>query len=380
MTASLNRKLKAVKWGNFKIENLFDSCSGNFDIQKRHINGKGTPVITAGVANYGILGQTDISARIFPAGTITIDMFGNAFYRNEEYKMVTHARVFSLIPKFSLSYKTGLFIASSLNFIHYEFGYDTMCTWEKIKSQSIFLPINTDGTIDFDFMSKYVAELEAERVAELEAERVAELEAYLKVSSLDNYKLSIEEEQAIAAYKSDRWGIFNLKDLYGESTRGKRLKSEDRIPGDLPFVTAGESEEGVSAFIDNKVEIFSKNTTTIDMFGSAKYRNYKYGGDDHIAVVHTEKIPTKAAIFVTSACHKAAHTGKFDYGHNFYAKDADALDISLLTKRGKPDYKKMETLISAVQKIVIKDIVLYAERKISNIKKVIVRNNKKTKV
>ncbi len=46
------------------------------------------------------------------------------------------------------------------------------------------------------------------------------------------------------------------------------------------------------------------------MFGSAKYRNYKYGADDHIAVVHTEIVPMKAAVFITSAIHKAAHTGK----------------------------------------------------------------------
>ena len=29
------------------------------------------------------------------------------------------------------------------------------------------------------------------------------------------------------------------------------------------------------AYISNDVEIFEKNTTTIDMFGSAKYRNYR---------------------------------------------------------------------------------------------------------
>ena len=68
--------------------------------------------------------------------------------------------------------------------------------------------------------------------------------------------------------------------------------------------------EGISAYISNDVQIFSENTTTIDMFGSAKYRNYKYGADDHIAVVHTEIVPMKAAVFITSAIHKAAHTGK----------------------------------------------------------------------
>ena len=79
----------------------------------------------------------------------------------------------------------------------------------------------------------------------------------------------------------------------------------------------------------------------------------------------------KAAIFVTSACHKAAHTGKFDYGHNFYAKDADALNIMLPAKDGKPDYEVMELLISAIQKLVIKDVVKYADKKINVTKQII---------
>lgn len=71
------------------------------------------------------------------------------------------------------------------------------------------------------------------------------------------------------------------------------------------------------------------------MFGSAKYRNYKYGGDDHIAVVHTEKLPMKASIFVITAIHKSSHNRQFDYSRNFYAKDADVLNIMLPTKMAK---------------------------------------------
>ncbi len=149
--------------------------------------------------------------------------------------------------------------------------------------------------------------------------------------------------------KNAEWGEFKLEELFGKSTRGKRLKSDDRISGILPFVTAGEADEGISAFIGNDVTIFSENTTTIDMFGSAKYRNYEYGGDDHIAVVHTEKLPKFASIFVTSAIHKSSYNGQFNYGRNFYAKDADVLSISLPVKDGKPDFEFMENYIAAIE-------------------------------
>ena len=180
--------------------------------------------------------------------------------------------------------------------------------------------------------------------------------------------MTTEEQQALEGFDGLKWKAFNLEKLFGKSTRGKRLKSADRVSGTLPFVTAGETDEGVSAFIGNKVAVFPKNTTTIDMFGSAKYRNYKYGGDDHIAVVYTDKLPKCASIFVTTVIHKSSYTGKFNYGRNFYAKDADELNISLPMKNQQPNYEIMETLISAIQKLIIKDVVLYVERKQWDIK------------
>ena len=177
---------------------------------------------------------------------------------------------------------------------------------------------------------------------------------------------AVDDYEHIARMDKVRWGEFTLESLFGKATRGKRLKSADRIPGPLPFVTAGEKEEGVSAFIGNDVVVFSENTTTIDMFGSAKYRNYAYGADDHVAVVHTENLPRYAAIFVTAAIHKSSCTGKFDYGRNFYSKDADDLVISLPVKNGMPDYKYMTMFISAIQKLVISDVVLFTERHIAS--------------
>ena len=208
-------------------------------------------------------------------------------------------------------------------------------------------------------------------IEELEAERIEELEAYLSVSGLKDTQLTADELSALDKFNSINWKKFNLETLFGKSTRGKRLKGDDRIGGNLPFVTAGETDEGISAFISNDVEIFSSNTTTIDMFGSAKYRNYNYGADDHIAVVHTENLSKYAAIFVTSACHKSAHNGDFSYSRNFYAKDADKLYISLPVKNEQPDYELMSTLISAMQKLVIADVVKFSDEKIKATKQVV---------
>ena len=146
----------SVEWGKYRIGDLFDSYNGNFDIQKKHINDMGEYVITAGVSNNGILGKSDIEAKVFKSKTITVDMFGYAFYRSFNYKMVTHARVFSLTPKNKITENQGIFLESSLSYLKKLFGYENMCSFAKIKNLTTILPTK-NGKIDFDFMETYIS-------------------------------------------------------------------------------------------------------------------------------------------------------------------------------------------------------------------------------
>lgn len=365
MNASLSEKLSAVKWGEFRLTDIFVVKNTSNLLASDIIAGSGeTPYLCASSENNAVSSYIKYDKEhlekgncIFIGGkTFVVTYQSKDFYSNDSHNLALY------LKKGTPSKAAFLYMASCVyKSLHRKYSWGNSISKAKIQEDIITLPIS-NGKIDFAFMDSFIAELEAERVAELSA--------YLTVSELDNYELSGDEVQALQNYSLLTWKSFNLECLFGKSTRGKRLKGDDRVSGTLPFVTAGEASEGISAYISNDVEIFEKNTTTIDMFGSAKYRNYKYGADDHIAVVHTETVPMKAAIFLTAAIHKAAHTGKFDYGHNFYAKDADALDIMLPAKDGKPDYTTMETLISAVQKLVIKEVVLYSNQKIETTKAV----------
>ena len=319
----------------------------------RLVDGTEYDYITRTSLNQGILQTTGFvnSENINPAGTWSLGLLQmDFFYRNKPWYAGQFVRM--VVPKIDIPPKAILFFQTLLNrqkpillqvlVRHVD---------ETFRNTNVFLPTTANNEIDFDFMESFIRELEEERVTKLKT--------YLKASGLDNYELTQTEQKALTDFNALEWQEFNVESLFGKSTRGKRLKGDDRIEGDLPFVTAGEADTGISAFISNDVEVFSANTTTIDMFGSAKYRNYDYGADDHVAVVHTENLNKYAAIFVTTACHKSAHNGQFNYGHNFYAKDADELNIMLPVRNGVPDYEAMQDIISAVQKLVIKDVVEY---------------------
>ena len=372
MNASLNAKLRNVKWGSYRMEELFQRIETNKlpykadELPNQPVGEYVLPCLTSSFNNQGLNYYAPRHGATVLKNVISIpsnsDVY-RAYYQSRDFTVLSDAYAIRwMLDDRELSSNQYIFIVMCINKVTdlpiYSYK-NKLGGWNVVKNKYIQLP-QKNGSIDFDFMEAFIAELEAERVAELSA--------YLTVSGLDNCELSSDEVQALQGYASLTWGTYNLKELFGKSTRGKRLKGDDRIPGALPFVTAGEASEGISAYISNDVEIFEKNTTTIDMFGSAKYRNYRYGADDHIAVVHTESVPMQASIFLTSAIHKASHTGKFDYGHNFYAKDADDLDIQLPTREGKPDYDVMATLISAVQKMVIKDVVRLADSRIEKTK------------
>lgn len=142
-------------WHEFRIEDLFDGLNGDFDIKQKHINNKGDIVITSGVENFGILGKTDVKARLINEKTLTIDMFGNVFYRPYKYKMVTHARVFALIPKFDMSDSIGLFMATIFFHLKEKYSYSNMCSFNKIKNEMILLPAKNDEP-DWEYMEDFI--------------------------------------------------------------------------------------------------------------------------------------------------------------------------------------------------------------------------------
>ena len=363
--APLNKKLSEVKWGEYRLGDLFE-IQNTFSFNADQLTfGSDYDYITRTSLNLGILQETGFvnKENINEAGTWSLGLLQmDFFYRRKPWYAGQFIR--KIIPKFEVTESSVLFFTTLLNKQKPKLLSVLVRDVDKtFLNVVIRIPVLDNGEIDFGFISSFIAELEAERIKELEA--------YLTIAGLKNYELTSEEHEVLDSYKDWEWNTFNLEDLFGKSTRGRRLKSADRIPGELPFVTAGEADEGISDFIGNDVTVFSENTTTIDMFGSAKYRNYRYGGDDHVAIVHTEALPKLASIFVTSAIHKSSHNGQFDYSKNFYAKDADALNIQLPSRNGLPDYDCMATFISAIQKEVIKDVVLFANLKIEAAKEIV---------
>ncbi|MFP6043383.1 restriction endonuclease subunit S [Helicobacter pylori] len=403
MIGPLSSQLNAIKWGEFRLGDLFEASNGDFDIQKRHINHKGEFVITAGLSNNGVLGQSDIKAKVFESHTITIDMFGCAFYRSFAYKMVTHARVFSLKPKFEINHKIGLFLSTLFFGYPKKFGYENMCSWAKIKNDKVILPLKptaktqTLEDIDFDFMETFIAELEQCRLAELQA--------YLKATGLENTTLSSEEENALNVFNGNNsgggggntpcgltWQSFRLGDLFEKLdlkfkkkifNKQKDISKVQTSEFDLPLVNAKNGDNGIMYY--GRSSDFESAEMTIDIVndGAVSTANVypqplKTGVLYNAYLIKPKFTPTRETLLFFTPCIYKAIKLKFSYENKASWNKVKNELISLPLKPTANtqtledvDFHFMRTLINALMKQTIQGVAQYCNAKIQATKEVI---------
>ena len=374
MNASLNEKLRNVKWGEFKYEEVFNRIEQGRRLKKDDQIDGNIPFVMAGTTNAGVVNYISNPVALFPKNAITIDIFGNTFYRDYAFGAGDDTGAYWNDENIYSSKAMLFFAVAMQKSMMGRFSYGKKLRSSQSKNFVMRLPVTIDGKINFDFMESFIAELEAERVAELEAEQVAELSAYLTVSGLDNYELSSDEMTMIERYKEQQipYSEFEFIKIFNNIKQGRRLKKDDQLPGNIPFVMSGTTNTGVVGYISNPVAQFPKNSITVDIFGNSFFRNYDFGaGDDTGVYWNTEKEYSKTCMLFFTAAMEKALQGKYSYGKKLRSSQSLHFKMQLPTKAGKPDYDTMATLISAVQKLVIKDVVLYADRKIEKTKEVI---------
>ena len=216
-------------------------------------------------------------------------------------------------------------------------------------------------------------------IAELKALRIAELKAYLFVTGLKDYTLTPEEEQAVKDFEAGNveWGKYHFEKVFNHIKQGRRLKKDDQKEGAIPFVMAGTSNTGVINYISNPIDTFPPNSITIDIFGNTFYRNYGFGAGDDTGVYWDDQknYSKELMLFFTTAMSRAL-VGKYSFGKKLRSSQSLKEQMFLLEHQGSPDYSGMKTFISAIQKLVIKDVVLYADREIEATKQVVSRTSK----
>ncbi|WP_379146276.1 restriction endonuclease subunit S [Paenibacillus sp. sgz500992] len=304
----------------------------------------------------------------------SINIVTEPFYLKED-----HAAT-SIIGHEKMTLRTALYIKSSIFHVFAKiFDYNAKATQDILKNTVVTLPFisESDNELDWEFMERSVEHIEKQSVEHIEKQYVERIEGYLLklgYSSIEDTLLSYDDKAIIEKYSSANVKPFKLEELFDTIKRGKRIKSLDRIVGELPFITAGVEKMGFSDYIGNfEAEVFPANSLTIDMFGITFYRGYKFGADDHVTVLHrTDGKFSRAVLQFIQPNINSAIAGKFSYSRNFYASDAPEVEIKLpVTLNGEIDYELIENYITIIQKKVVHRLIAKMDKELKLLNNVI---------
>ncbi|MUT74678.1 restriction endonuclease subunit S [Helicobacter pylori] len=393
MIGPLNSQLNAIKWGEFRLGDLFEiekTLSFNKDALTQ---GQDYDYITRTSQNQGVLQTTGFvnAENLNPPFTWSLGLLQmDFFYRKKSWYAGQFMR--KITPKTEIENKINLrtahYFTTLLNALKRPLLSVLVRDIDKtFREQKIQLPLKPTAKtqtlegIDFDFMEKFIAELEQCRLAELQA--------YLKAAGLENTTLSSDEENALNVFNNSgggggntpcglTWQSFRLGDLF-EMERGTRLTKANRIKGTRPLVTAGYENYGVAEYISNHDQkVFKGNTITIDMFANAFYRYSEYSADDNILVLTPKFTMNHRIGLCVTARINAALKAKFSYGKQYRQKDFNVTIISLPLKPTANaqtldgiDFHFMRTFINALMKQTIQGVAQYCGAKIQATKEAI---------
>ncbi|WQU86657.1 restriction endonuclease subunit S [Helicobacter pylori] len=397
MIGPLSSQLNAIKWGEFRLGDLFEVLSSKKIYHANTIKIHDTqiensyPYVVRTTTNNGIKGfivddptfTNEKNTLSFAQDTFTV------FYQKQPY--FTGNKVKVLKPKFAFkSPKILHFISAILQFILKPLTWGLGSTTESIAEFKFSLPLKptaktqTLEDIDFHFMEKFIAELEQCRLAELEA--------YLKATGLENTTLSNDEENALNVFNNKNsggggntpcgltWQHFKLGDLFEiRPTKAYNLTNPHLFDSNAknPVVTNSSLNNGISGYSSleptekgNQIT-YSDTTTSEGIF----YQKRPFIGYSHVQGLYPLKYHEfwneKTLLYIVVAFKKVA-CGRFDYGNKFNRKIASEMSIILPTNpHGGIDFHFMRTLINALMKQTIQGVVQYCSAKIQATKAII---------
>ena len=377
-----------MEWGDFKIEDVLDwQPQKEIDpLKLKELTDETEmiyPFYGQATTNNGIISYNQLTKTVLnnEKGKPTILIHSNnqnIIYLETPFYLKDGHGATSVLQSEKLNKTNQMFIIGAIErVIKTKYSYNNKATKIELKNSIINLPIK-NGKIDYEFMESFIAELEAQRIAELEAQRIAELEAFLLASGLKNYNLTKEEQKVLEDFENGKlnWKEFNIGNLFDIESYKKRFDANKVIISETgkPYVVRTSLNNGIRGFINEDEEYLNDGNTisfgqdTATMF----YQEQPYFTGDKIKIVKSKdkKFNKLNAQFFIATMTKSFSS--FSWGSSSYnIKIIGNQQIQILSQNNKPNYELMETFITAIQKLVIKEVVLYADRKIETTKNVV---------
>ncbi|MEL0659862.1 restriction endonuclease subunit S [Psychromonas arctica] len=211
------------------------------------------------------------------------------------------------------------------------FKYSRKWRPKRMVKSSIMLPVTAEGSVDFNFMEKYIQN-------KLNSKKKVKQEFIEKYYGDLSYK-------KLPAIDEKLWKPFKLVEIFETVQRGKRLKKADHVDGDIPYVSSSGINNGVNNFICNedKVRIFENciSIANSGSVGSAFYHSHKFVASDHVTHLKNETFTKYIYMFLCSVLSQLNSKYNFNREINDHRIARETLLLPI-DQKGRPDYEYMD--------------------------------------
>ncbi|MGM9809511.1 MAG: restriction endonuclease subunit S [Paludibacteraceae bacterium] len=325
-------------WKEFVLGEEFaiESTSSSIDKNKLQEGEQNFPYITRTDNNNGIdhfVPEQNYAldeGNVITIGLDTQTVFYQpaAFYTGQNIQVIRHKQ---------LNKYNALFIRVALQRVLSRFSWGSYgATLTRLRKSRIYLPATNDGKTDFDFMATFMRQVEKDILTAT----IPLLQHRLDTAKSMGGGVKINELQ---------WNEFNLDDLFTISS-GVRLTVADMLKGNIPFIGASDSNNGITAWVSNNNASLDQNVLGVNYNGSVCetfFHPYKCLFSDDVKRLHCKQsIPHTATKYIYLFLKQAIlqQKSKYAYGYKFNAQRMKRQTLLLpVTADGTPDWQFMES-------------------------------------
>lgn len=284
--------LDDVEWGEFEFPDIFTNIyiAPSSDSNKLKI-GK-IPFVGRSSLNNGYQGEYAVAkSKIIKSNCITISMVGEPKAFFQEYDFTCSQNILILRNDTNLNKNVANFLCAIIDqyLIKKGFGYGYPVGLNRVKRNSLFIPKDNKGNPNWQFMEDYIKQ---------EQKEIAQ-----KVINYYEQKM-LETSFDLVGLEDVEWKEFNFNDVFRKIQRGKRLKKDDHIDGNTPYISSTSLNNGLDGFIgnDEKVRKFKNNLTLANSgsVGSCFYHEYEYIASDHVTSLTLDKADKYIYLFMAT--------------------------------------------------------------------------------
>lgn len=339
-------KLLRSQWKPFSFTEVFIEIQRGKRLKKADHTEGTVPYVSSTALNNGVDGfvGNEGSVRKFE-DCITIansGSVGSAFFHQYEFVASDHV---TQLKRKGLDKYAYLFMVPIINRLSEKYSFNREINDERIKREKILLPINDKGEIDFDFMSSFMQEVEADI-----------LKTTIKVFK----KRLNTNENKVGGVK---WKAFFLEEI-AQISSGKDIYERERISGQAPYVTATANNNGIGYFVGNKNETLERGCLSVNRNGSVGYCFYHpydalYGNDTRkLKPIRNNKY---VSLFISMCITN--QRAKYGYGYKMGTGRLKRQKILLpIDANSQPNWDYMETYMQNLEQQKILEYLRRIER------------------